>query len=530
MERYNFQRPGILARSLNLSFGEKEIFDNLHLEMIHGDKLVLVGENGIGKSTLLKALNGEFDEQDEDCRVSGTVGFLPQALENFSEDSVVELMAKKVTEPELKKVLNKYPSMDYEEWEQHFNAMGGYRFFINLNQLGMKNIDISSPMSSFSGGEKTKIYLGILSLISPSILLLDEPTNHLDRVGIQWLERFLKNHDGIIVMTTHDRMLIDRTATRIAEISPVTRNLIHFRGGYTNYLIEKKKEFERLKQKHLEQKAELEKLNSRLSDKKASPGKHVRVRSDNNKLSYNAHGQRSQKGQGRQIKQIKGKIEDIESNMVNVPKKGEEVSISLSNAAVQSESQIFARGLMVQFSNRTLFENLSFSVFPGERLIIQGKNGSGKTTLLRVLAGELYPNRGRVEFSYKGKIGYLDQEQESIDLMLTPVELLDSNPEIQLPTSTLFMRLKEFGIYRKEDLFTPLKLLSIGARRKAQLANIIFGGCDILLLDEPTNHLDLPSLEQIEEELLRFPGPVIAVSHDRFFSEKFATKKINLDK
>lgn len=524
------QVPKIRVSSLSLSFGPKTIFDELELDLVGGDKIVLVGENGIGKSTLLKVLSRDLDSDRSEVYTSGSTGYLPQTLEDYSSFSAIEFFIEHAGSDELVDLLAKKKFLPEDEWMNEFNCLGGYNFFKDMGQLGLNNLDLNKKMQFFSGGEKTKILLSALSFSDPDILLLDEPTNHLDANGVNWLERFLRRHHGILIMTTHDRMLIDRTATGIAEISPETRKLVKFRGGYTAYLEQLEKERERLKGKFLRQQKELKTLKSNIDNLTSSKeNQNFKSRKDSDKLSFNAHGQRKQKGKGRMVNQLKNKLESIEDNTVHVPKKRSEVSIDITEAYSGRKSSVSLESISKKIGSSILFSGVSFDLSCGQRLVVQGRNGTGKTTLLKIIAGIIPPDTGVVNLNGCNTVGFLDQEQETLDLDLTPIELLLSDSRISLSESTLVSKLTRFGIYRKEDLHTPLELLSIGCRRKAQLAQIILRGSDVLLLDEPTNHLDLPSLEHIEEQLLEFPGPIIAVSHDRYFIKKFATQRISLD-
>lgn len=520
--------PKIIIENLNFAFDSRPIFDALTLKLFSGDKVVLVGENGIGKSTLLKLILGKIQEDEEKILVKGSIGYLPQTFEEYSETSVVEFFIQNSKSDPLKQLLERRGEEDLAQWYREFNAYKGYQFFKSLNELGVEKLDLEKKIAHLSGGEKTKVFLAALAFSHPDILLLDEPTNHLDENGILWLESFLQKHIGIILMTTHDRLLINRTANRIAEISRDTRRLVFFRGGYSYYLKEQEKNRIRLMQENAMQKKELRTLISKLRHTRSHQHQY-KARSDSNKKSFNARGERKQKSTSHVTLQLKRKIDLIENNLVNVPKKASELSIDLEKAHSERGSFVYLENLSKQINGVTLFSGVSLTVKQKERIVIHGKNGQGKTTLLKIIAGMIPPDIGNVVCSSKDRIGFLDQEQETLNLSLTPIELLMMDEKIELSESSLIVELGQFGIYRKEDLFTPLQFLSIGSRRKAQLAQIILRGCDILLLDEPTNHIDLPSLEHIEEKLIEFPGPVIAVSHDRYFTKKIATQELFLE-
>ena len=248
------------------------------------------------------------------------------------------------------------------------------------------------------------------------------------------------------------------------------------------------------------------------------------------KLSYNNREQRAQKGQANAYNRFADRIETLNDNLVETVPERFKMSFDFSeNPAFNSSYALTldVAHLTKSFTN-PLFRDLSFSLRKGDRLIIQGPNGCGKTTLLRIIMNLIQADEGKVNIS-TSNIGYLDQEQEGMPQDKTAVELLNEDPLINVSEENAIQNLSHFGIYTYHDLKSPLKFLSVGCRRKAQLCQIVMRKCPILLLDEPTNHIDFPSLEAIEETLLSFPGIIIAATHDRYFTEKVATQILNLE-
>ena len=255
----------------------------------------------------------------------------------------------------------------------------------------------------------------------------------------------------------------------------------------------------------------------------------LRGEHNRDKLSYNNREQRAQKGQANAHNQYTDRIETLKENLVDTFSERYKMSFDFSdNPAFNSNDlKLEVSNVTKSFTN-PLFRDLSFSLRKGDRLVIQGPNGSGKTTLLKILMNLIQADEGNINIS-SSNIGYLDQEQEGMPQDKSSVDLLKDDPLINSSQETAFRNLSHFGIYTYHDFKSPLKFLSIGCRRKAQLCQIVMRKCPILLLDEPTNHIDFPSLESIEETLLSFPGIIIAATHDRYFTEKIATQVLNLE-
>jgi len=479
---------------LSLNFGGKTLFDNLDFRLQEGDKVTIVGDNGSGKSTLINLIAGKPYEYSGKIHTSGTIGHLPQTFEEFEDKPTLDHLVEVSQNSQLIELLSTPFSKRSASWFQNFNSLGGHSIIRIFHKLGLTESHLKRDFFSLSGGEKVKVHLSGLLYAEPNILLLDEPTNHLDSEGCNWIEHFIKHHRGIVVMVTHDRSLINNTGSRIAELCPFTQKLNHFRGGYKNYI---------------EQQIQKQKRSEELFEKQQKNINTLKKKRDT--LGYAAS------------LQVKEKIERLKRDMAEVMPKRKAPKILFKQ---ETKSSLFldASNLV----KRPLFSGIGFSLRNNDRLVITGKNGAGKTTLLEIIYGLRNPDLGSINISSKAKIGFLDQEQKYLDLSKTPVELIDSQSHHFSSQGAIVGHLRRFGLYYEHDFFTQLQDLSIGCRRKAQLAQMIAEDVDVLLLDEPTNHLDLMSLEQIEEQLLSFPGIIIAVSHDRYFIEKIATKTLKI--
>lgn len=522
--------PEIIVHNLDLSFDKKTLFTDLDFAVSYGDKVTVVGENGSGKTTFLKLLSGIGDyPYSGSIEIEGRIGFLPQHFEEVdSEIMAIKVLLGSLYDDEINEFLELPLEPFSHEWLQELNTLGGHEIFKQSSLIGLEDEILKRPFKSLSGGEKTKTLLCALSILDPDFILLDEPTNHLDNKGIEWLESFLKRYTGGVVIVTHDRSLINAVSNAISELSPYTKKFAHFRGGYKHYLEEENKRRQGLVEERRFQDKELKKLKSKAAQAQSKvKARIIRSGSNRDKLSYNNKEQRAQKGTTGIVNQLSDKVEHLNDNLVEVIPERSQISLDFDDLpAFSSLLGITVTGLSKSYE-RQIFSNVSFTLTKGERLIIQGPNGSGKTTLNRILMGLTEPDHGTVSISGNAIVGYLDQEQENLPMEKSPIELLEEDAKINASKQTAIRNLRDFGIYKWHDLKSPLKKLSVGCRRKSQLCQIVMRKCSILILDEPTNHIDFPSLEVIEDALLTFPGIIIATTHDRYFTEKVATRVID---
>lgn len=523
----------IAVQDLYLEYGDKTIFHDLSFHLSYRNKVTIVGENGIGKSTFLKILYQESQKKTSKdfvdwsglIKVQGTVGYLPQAFNKFDDDFVIEHIVNWSRDPELQDFLGNNPinPSNFKEWFEEFNELGGYNLYKTLSELKIGEQILCRPMHALSGGQKTRVHLAALAFQEPEILLLDEPTNHLDMSGLNWLSNYIKRFNGAVVMVTHDRALISETSDRISELSPISHNFVHFTGGYKKYL-----EAQRLLAEKAKAKAERYKKEKRVLEEELHNALEVKETKtykppkDNDKIGFKAKGQRKQKQEGNKIINLKSKIDEIDKELQTLPQTRKELDIQITYKD-SGFFQLSVTNFSCEINGKFLFNPVSFSATPGQKIIITGPNGVGKTSLLKSIE---HPNSTSINLSGKVKVGYLNQEQEDIDTTITAVQYIKEASGDKLNQGQVLELLYRFGISSYNDLYRPIENLSTGTIRKLQLAGIIASGANLLLLDEPTNHIDIMSMEAIEEQLHDFPGIVIATSHDRYFMDALGNASI----
>ncbi len=513
----------VLACShIDKSFNDQVIFSDATFHINDGERAALVGSNGTGKTTLLRIIVGELaaDGGEITTAKDKTIGYLPQQQGYHSENSIYEelLEVKKdiveldrsiraleqqmpqASGDELEALLEKYHRLQTE-----FEARDGYacksQIMGIINGLGFDGADVDQCINTLSGGQKTRVALGKLLLLEPDLLILDEPTNHLDLSSIEWLENYLANYKGSVLIVSHDRYFLDRIAEKVIEIDHGTITV--FSGNYSDYAKKKeqlrnnlRKQYENYERTVKHQEAVIEKL-----------------RSFNREKS---------------IKRAESREKMLEK-MTPVEKPAEQgrtIHFELSPEKVSGHDVLFVEDFAKSFGENHLFEHVTFDLRRGQRAAIIGKNGTGKTTLLKILCQELPPDRGSARFGTNVEIGYYDQEHNVLhDDKTIFDEIHDDYPDLN---NTKIRNVLAAFLFTGDDVYKKISLLSGGEKGRVSLAKLMLSKANLLLLDEPTNHLDIESKEILEEALNNYTGTVLFVSHDRYFIQKTATKILDL--
>ncbi|MBU7595983.1 ABC-F family ATP-binding cassette domain-containing protein [Metabacillus halosaccharovorans] len=510
---------------LSKYFGADPILSNIKLEVQTRDKIALVGRNGAGKSTLLKIISGamSYDSGEIIKPKDVSIGYLAQDTGLESQLSIwneMNLVFKhlKSMEEDMRKLEQRMATVDpnsetqkfeqllkeYDKLQVKFKEEGGYQYEADirsvLHGLGFSSFDPETKISSLSGGQKTRLALGKLLLTRPDLLILDEPTNHLDIETLTWLEQYLQNYPGAILIVSHDRYFLDKIVNQVYEISRNTST--RFIGNYSNYLKQKAENYEKEVKSFERQQEEVAKLKDFIQRNIA--------RASTTKLAQSR----------------RKKLEKME--LMNKPL-GDEKSASFQfDIERQSGNDVLkATDISVSYDkHRPIISNISFSISRGDSIALVGPNGIGKSTLLKSIVQKLDALTGSFSLGSHVQIGYYDQQQADLTSNKRVLdELWDEYP--QQTEKEIRTVLGNF-LFSGDDVLKPVSTLSGGEKARLALSKLMLQKANFLILDEPTNHLDLDSKEILENALIDFPGTILFVSHDRYFINRIATKVFEL--
>jgi ATP-binding cassette subfamily F protein 3 len=511
----------LVIDSLKKSFGAFPILDGVSLSVAEGDRIGLVGRNGSGKSTLLRIMAGieDYDSGSVALASGCEAGYLAQGKEYTSGNTLYDEMKtafaktfqvgaemrdleRKMSDPEviaseckLDMVMRRYSqlSTDYE-------LMGGYDYDVRIKStlfgLGFAEDDLGRVIDTLSGGQKVRVALARMLVAAPNLLLLDEPTNHLDVIACEWLEDYLKAFRGAFIVVSHDRYFLDATIDSIWDMDDL--KVVAYPGNYTFFVAEKELARERQTEEYQRQQEKIQKLEAYVRRYKA--------------------GNRSTTAKSRE--KMLARIERIQK-----PREGPSMKLSFGRAARSGRLALSVSGISKSFGEHTLFEEMDFVVERGERLGIVGPNGSGKTTLLRIIANDISPDSGSVDFGENVTLGIFWQDLAGLNNELTVLDELYRARDWTLGEARSYAA--RF-LFRGEDVFKPVEALSGGERNRLILAKLILEGPNLLLLDEPTNHLDIEARHALEQAIDEFDGTVICASHDRYFLDQIATSILEI--
>ncbi len=523
------------------AYGPKEILQHVSLTISHGDRLAIIGENGVGKSTLARLITRiEFPDSGViETAEALRIGYLPQEVEGSGKECTVgeflvgrchslrirmEALEAGLANKEVSEEVQRRLLGEWERCHEELQAAGGYdsghRCKIVLGGLGLSGMDCSMPMAKISGGERSKVAFARLLLESPDLLVLDEPTNHLDIKAVEWLESFLSGYRGAVLMITHDRTFLNRVCNRLAELSPTAHQLTLYTGNYDAFLEEKKRERERKLCEFVQWNEEKKALRQLIRAKSFAEAKPPPPK-DGNTMAYDSRGEHFLRSKSRILRQAKGRLEELEAEKLTHPIPKAYRGIYFEPLELCSTVAIEAIGVSKSYEGRTLFTEVSFELQKKARIVLQGDNGCGKTTLMNVILGAVPLDGGRVKTAPSVKIGYLDQNLEMFPSEGTVGETLMG--AFTISEGRVQEELHKTGLADAGLLRKTIGTLSLGQKKRLLLLYLMLSKCNVLFLDEPTNHLDLTILESLEAALKTFQGAVFAVSHDRRFIERVAT-------
>ena len=525
------------VRAITHWFGDLKVLDQINFNLNRGQRAGLIGPNGCGKSTLLKIISGELAPDQGRVQLSPAalrLGYLPQSLDFPAGATVGDVLAaaegeRVSVETRLAEAAERVAAAGngelaaalaaYDQALAEFEALGGGSLHAEadavLAGLGLADVGQERPVQALSGGQKTRLGLARLLLSQPDLLVLDEPTNHLDIRALAWLEEFLAGYPGAVLLVSHDRAFLDRTVTTILALDDVTHSLREVPGNYSDYALVMDRSLEKQWATYQEQQERMARLTS--SIRKLS-GKAQNIENE----TIHFHWRRIAKDLARRAVVQKRRLERMleSEELVDKPGLTWKMKLEFPDMPRSGQDVLSIEDLSVGYGERAVLEGVNLHLSYGERAALIGPNGAGKTTLLRCITGDLQPWAGQVRLGRGVRLGYMAQEQETLDPAATPLALLRAAAPLGETEARSFLH---YFLFAGDEVFTPVGQLSFGERSRLALALLAGRGCNFLLLDEPINHLDIASRESFEQAMARFEGTVLAVVHDRYFIERFAT-------
>lgn len=512
------------VNNIHKSFQEVPVLKNVSFHIEDHDKAAIVGINGAGKTTLLRIIMGELpaDEGLVTFTKDRTVGYLSQHEAVLGENTIyqellsvkqeiltmeqqmhtIELQMKSAQGDHLEKLMEDYASLT-----QRYEQENGYAYKSELTGvlkgLGFSEDEFGKLVSTLSGGQKTRVALGKLLLLKPDLIILDEPTNHLDLGSITWLETYLLNYKGAVIIVSHDRFFLDRIANKVIEIDNTKASV--FSGNYTAYAAAKEMQRAASLNAYLKQQQEIKHQEAVIE----------KLRSFNREKSIKRAESREK---------LLNRIEVIEKPI----EVRTDMHLTLTPKRESGNDVLQVEGLAKSFGSLSLFTDLSFSLKKGEHVAIIGDNGTGKTTILKLLNELLPADAGMIRLGTNVQIGYYDQEHHVLHPEKTLFqEISDDYPAL---TNTEIRNTLAAFLFTGEEVFQPISTLSGGERGRVSLAKLMLSEANFLILDEPTNHLDIQSKEILEDALNAYTGTVLYVSHDRYFINRTAHRILDLNR
>lgn len=506
-------------------YGADPILSNIKLEVQSKDRIALVGRNGAGKSTLLKIISGELsydsgeimkpkettiDYMGQDTVLESTLSIWDEMLTVFKPLQKMEKELRKLEEkmgdPSYQQDSNNYEKLlkEYDQLQISFKDLGGYQYEADIRSIlhgfRFSNFDYSTPISTLSGGQKTRLALAKLLLTKPDLLILDEPTNHLDIETLAWLEQFLQNYDGAILIVSHDRYFLDKVVTQVYEVSQKTT--YKYPGNYSNYLTQKAERYEREMKQFEKQQDEVAKLNNFIQKNIARASTTKRAQSRRKQLER--------------------------MELMDRPNDGEKGASFSFDIERQSGNEVLkVDNLSIGYEeNQFIVKNINLRATRQDSIALVGPNGIGKSTLLKGLMNKLPFVSGEIQFGSNVAVGYYDQEQANLTSNKAVLnELWDDYPTT---TEKEIRTVLGNFLFSGDDVLKVVSTLSGGEKARLALAKLMMQKANFLILDEPTNHLDLDSKQVLENALISYPGTLLFVSHDRYFINRVTNKVIEL--
>jgi len=523
----------LTVNHLSKSYADTIVLRDVVFNLNPGDRVGLIGPNGCGKTTLLRLIM-RLETPDTGSVFldpAARAGYLEQGLEYAPDATLAD--ALRVRDPRADAVADAERLADdlardpgqmhaYQAAVDHLEALGGYphpsvRASV-LSNLGLAHVPPDTRVASLSGGQKTRLGLARVLLTEPNLLLLDEPTNHLDLPMLTWLEDWLREFPGAALIVSHDRVFLDRSVNRIHYLDLHSHTLREYAGNYTAYLEQSLAERDRQWAEHRLQEVEIRRMKQDIA------------RTFEQARSVERGTTSGQPGPRRYAKKVANKAKSREKKLerylesgerVEKPKLSWQMKVDFSQVPVSGQDVLRLENLSVGYGDRALLRGVSLNIRQGDRAALVGENGSGKSTLLKTIVGQMPALGGEVRLGANVRVGYLAQEQDVLDPLSTP---FDSLRAVAPMNDTDVRSFLHYFLFTGDQSLISNHLLSYGERARLMLALLVAQGCNFLLLDEPINHLDIPARTQFEKALTNFEGTALAVVHDRYFIQGFATR------
>ena len=516
--------PVLSVSKLNMSFGERELFRDLSFEVEMRDKVGLIGRNGVGKTTLFKLIRGELEPTGGVIAAERglNIGYMEQhacsdgsrsiydELESVFDDlKVMEAQIERITADidqkhgDLGKLISRQTEL-IERYERDGGLTYKSRTRAALSGLGFREEEFRMPTSALSGGQRSKLSLLKLLLSKSDLLLLDEPTNHLDIGSVAWLEGFLREYKGAMIIVSHDRYFLDAVTNKTVEIEHARG--MTYKGSYSEFIKKKQAYLEAQENKYRNDMREIRRIEGIIEQQRRwNRERNIRMAESKQK-----------------------EVDRIKEQLVTPDGELEDLRIRFEPRRESGNDVLIVRSLRKAFGDKKLFQNVNMHIKKGERVFILGENGCGKTTLFRILNRQQYADEGEYTYGANVDLGYFDQMQENLNLNNTAIdEIWNTYPFM---TETRVRSSLAAFLFKGDEVYKPLSAMSGGERARISLLKLMLGGCNLLLLDEPTNHLDASSREALEDTLRDYEGTLLVISHDRYFINKLADRVLALSK
>ncbi len=529
--------------NLSKYYADRVVLRGVSFTVSAGKHVGLVGPNGGGKSTLLRLIAGleRPDEGSVGIDPGVRVGYLRQGFlgdetrpvatvlepdgavwaASLSLQRATEGLAEGYKDEGHEDATGAYNA--YERASTRFEDLGGYARLAEvegvLRGLGLDGLDPARAVDTLSGGQRTRLALAPLLLGAPGLLLLDEPTNHLDADALAFLEDYIARYHGAVLMASHDRAFLDATVDTILELDAGTQSVAAYSGAYSDFVAAKEAALDAQWQSYRAQQREQARVEKDIRNVRAHAMHTERATKDSSARRLSNKVMRTAIVRERKLEK------SLDANHVDKPTTGWALKLDFAAPSSGAREALRAEGLVKRYGEHTVLHGVDLTLRHGERVVVTGPNGGGKSTLLRIIAGELTPDAGYARLGAGVVAGYYSQDQEDLDLVQTPLDVVRNAASMTETEARTFLH---GYLFDGDAVFTPVSSLSYGERARLALAQLVLSGATLILLDEPTNHLDIPSRESFEAALSTFGGTVLAVLHDRYAIARLATRVLEL--